>query len=100
MKTHFIEHARVVGPEGQVEQVRAVAVDERLMIFERDGQQVRLQRIVPIASVVVSSSPKSEPHVVTDAGGDTWQVWAAGCGCGSPLKRFGVGDAIALAGEA
>lgn len=69
----------------------------RVVVFgrvpETDGQIQQLAEAV--VATVEHRTRRSAPHRITTADGEIWEVLKAGdCGCGDPLKRFNIRQAM------
>lgn len=62
-------------------------------VVARKAAIVATEIVLSVAEAEGSAS--RDPHRITTAEG-VWSCWSSGCGCGSPIKRFGPGEAAAL----
>ena len=94
MRTRLTEFARVTTPSGMtLTNTKVFVLDDLLLIFQRDGQKVKLIESVEVTADLPPRQGRQQVIVTSDG---VYTVTPAGCGCGSPLKRFGAADAIAL----
>lgn len=92
MRTRLNALGRVTRPDGvTVSNIRAFVLDDHFLIFERNGQKVRLRESAIVTEEPITSKNQREHTVTTDQG--VYVLTVTGCGCGSPLKKFGAGEA-------
>lgn len=48
----------------------------------------------PILSFTRARYPRRDPHIVTLQSGEEWQLTQGGCGCGSPIRRLSIRQAL------
>lgn len=90
--------ARVESPHGVINGARVLIVDDRLLLFTRDKSDVHLTHTATVAARHQEGGGRRTRHTVTDGDGNVWRFSQNGvCPCGSPFKRVGVNQLLAMA---
>lgn len=87
-------YVRVIAPDGTVtHRAKAFVIDDRLRVAIAEGAVIKPVLSVEVTELVRSPDQgKRTPYRVTTAQGE-YELWAEGCGCNSPLKRWTWRDA-------